>query len=211
MQATSPHDGQGCRFRPLANILAPLDSPAGIMLRFRVTPLMTLSGLASKWSGFEEKAYWLDLKKILQLPLTEVHTKEETPTTDCPPRPAGGVSADGGLRYVVSGRLSRRGTGQNLLRRKANTPDEDRGLLKRNVITRGYCVRATNPREQLVEVLRRFDLLRAMTPFRRCVHCNAVLRPCPKGLISDQLLPETKEHFGDFSVCPACRHIYWKG
>ena len=55
----------------------------------------------------------------------------------------------------------------------------DRGLLKRNVITRGYCVRATNPREQLVEVLRRFDLLRAMTPFRRCVHCNAVLQPCP--------------------------------
>ena len=50
-----------------------------------------------------------------------------------------------------------------------------------------------------------------MTPFRRCVHCNAVLQPCPKGLISDQLLPETKEHFGDLSVCPACGHIYWKG
>ena len=87
----------------------------------------------------------------------------------------------------------------------------DRGLLKRNVITRGYCVRATNPREQLVEVLRRFDLLRAMMPFRRCVHCNAVLQPCPKGLVSDQLLPETKEHFDDFSVCPECEHIYWKG
>ena len=34
------------------------------------------------------------------------------------------ASADGGLRYVVSERLSRRGTGQNFLRRKANTPDE---------------------------------------------------------------------------------------
>jgi len=87
----------------------------------------------------------------------------------------------------------------------------DRGLLKRNVITRGYCVRATHPRKQLVEVLRRFDLLRAMTPFQRCVHCNAVLQPCPKELISAQLLPETKEHFDDFSICPACVHIYWKG
>src|SRR6516164_2368377 len=87
----------------------------------------------------------------------------------------------------------------------------DRGLLKRNVITRGYCVRATDPREQLIEVLRRFDLLRTMTPFRRCVHCNAVLQRCPKELISDQLLPETKEHFNDFSICPACGHIYWKG
>jgi hypothetical protein len=29
---------------------------------------------------------------------------------------------------------------------------------------------------------------------------SAVLQPSAKGLISDQLLPETKEHFDDFSV-----------
>ena len=40
---------------------------------------------------------------------------------------------------------------------------------------------------------------------------SAVLQPSAKGLISDQLLPETKEHFDDFSICPACVPIYWKG
>jgi hypothetical protein len=42
---------------------------------------MTLSGLASEWVGFEQKAYWLNSEKILDLRLTEVHAKEETPTT----------------------------------------------------------------------------------------------------------------------------------
>jgi hypothetical protein len=42
----------------------------------------------------------------------------------------------------------------------------DRGLLKRSVVTRGYCVRATNPREQLAEV-RRFDLSGSMAAFQR--------------------------------------------
>jgi uncharacterized protein len=53
----------------------------------------------------------------------------------------------------------------------------DRGLLKRNIIIRGYFVRATSPREQLIEVLRRFDLFRSISPFERCMHCNTLLRP----------------------------------
>lgn len=87
----------------------------------------------------------------------------------------------------------------------------DRGLLKRNLVIRGYCVRATNPREQLIEVLQRFDLVGSMTPFRRCVHCNALLRPTQKELIGDRLLPETKQSYDEFFVCPGCNRIYWKG
>jgi uncharacterized protein with PIN domain len=87
----------------------------------------------------------------------------------------------------------------------------DRGLLKRNRVTRGYYVRATDPRRQLPEVLRRFDLLGSLAPFQRCVHCNALLQSVPKELISDRLQPETKQHFDEFSICPACARIYWKG
>src|SRR5262245_39978604 len=47
----------------------------------------------------------------------------------------------------------------------------DRGLLKRKLVTHGYCVRDTQPKGQLVEVLRRFDLLKSIQPFERCVHC----------------------------------------
>ncbi len=87
----------------------------------------------------------------------------------------------------------------------------DRGLLKRNIIIRGYFVRATHPREQLVEVLRRFDLFGSVSPFERCIHCNTLLRPVPKEEIADRLLPETRRLYEEFCKCPECHRIYWKG
>lgn len=70
----------------------------------------------------------------------------------------------------------------------------ERGLLKRNIVTRGYYVRATNPPEQFAEVLQRFDLSGAAAPFQRCVHCNELLEPTRKELISERLQPETKQY-----------------
>lgn len=87
----------------------------------------------------------------------------------------------------------------------------DLELLMRTVVTRGYFVRAIEPRIQLAEVVQRFGLIRAITPFCRCVHCNAMLQPVKKELVSNRLLPETKQHFDEFYLCPACERIYWKG
>jgi uncharacterized protein with PIN domain len=87
----------------------------------------------------------------------------------------------------------------------------DRGLLKRNIVTRGYCVRTTSPREQLAEVVQRFDLSGSIAPFQRCVHCNELLEPARKEEISDRLQPETRQYFEEFSLCPGCHQIYWKG
>jgi uncharacterized protein len=87
----------------------------------------------------------------------------------------------------------------------------DRGLLKRNIVKRGYCVRTTNPRAQLAEVLQRFDLSGSIAPFERCVHCNELLQPTRKELISDRLQPDTKQYYEDFCTCPGCHCIYWKG
>ena len=87
----------------------------------------------------------------------------------------------------------------------------DRGLLKRNIVTRGYCVRATNSRQQFAEVLQRFDLAEAVAPFQRCVHCNELLQPARKELVSDRLQPETKQYFEEFNTCPGCHRVYWKG
>ena len=41
----------------------------------------------------------------------------------------------------------------------------DRGQLKRGEVIWGYFVRATEPRAQLVEVLRRFNLFHLAAPF----------------------------------------------
>ena len=87
----------------------------------------------------------------------------------------------------------------------------DRGLLKRNEVKRGYCLRSTEPVHQLVEVLREFELTPAIAPFRRCMHCNALLRATEKEAVEHRLLPETAKYFDEFYLCPACNRVYWKG
>jgi uncharacterized protein with PIN domain len=87
----------------------------------------------------------------------------------------------------------------------------DRGLLKRSIVTRGYCVRSSIPREQLHEVVDRFDLSRASAPFRRCLACNGLLQPVEKQAILKQLPPGTRERFDEFYRCSGCGKIFWPG
>jgi uncharacterized protein with PIN domain len=87
----------------------------------------------------------------------------------------------------------------------------DRGLLKRSQVTHGYCVRTTEPRQQLAEVVQRFDLSDAIAPFQRCLRCNGLLRPVPKEAILDRLPPLTAQYYDDFSQCEACGQVYWPG
>lgn len=87
----------------------------------------------------------------------------------------------------------------------------DRGLLKRNEVRHGYYLRATEPAQQLVEVLREFDLGPAIASFRRCMHCNALLHATEKESIRHRLLPQTAQYFEEFYACPDCERVYWKG
>ena len=87
----------------------------------------------------------------------------------------------------------------------------DRRLLMRTTVTQGYCVRALLSRQQALEVLQRYDLFSAITPFGRCVHCNALLQPVHKAEIIDRLEPLTRRYFNEFQRCPACDQVYWKG
>lgn len=87
----------------------------------------------------------------------------------------------------------------------------DRGLLKRSLATHGYYVRETNPRKQLAQVLQRFDLFRALDPFRRCMHCNAPLHTIPKEMIADRLPDSIRQHHDNFRICNACGRIYREG
>ncbi len=87
----------------------------------------------------------------------------------------------------------------------------DRGLLKRGQVTHGYWVRATEPRRQLVEVLRRFDLFRQTAPFRRCLRCNSLLEPVRKEEIVGRLPSKTRQCYDEFALCRTCDRVYWKG
>jgi len=87
----------------------------------------------------------------------------------------------------------------------------DPGLLKRSAVTHGYCVRETNARRQLVEIVQRFDLFGALAPLQRCLRCNDMLQPVAKDAIRARLEPRTSQLYDEFRICPTCERIYWKG
>jgi hypothetical protein len=87
----------------------------------------------------------------------------------------------------------------------------DRGLLKRKLVTHGYCVRSHDSREQLFEVLRRYALFDELAPWTRCLRCNGKLKPVEKANVLDRLEPKTKLYFDDFHQCDTCAQVYWQG
>ncbi|NIM94911.1 MAG: twitching motility protein PilT [Anaerolineales bacterium] len=88
---------------------------------------------------------------------------------------------------------------------------KDRGLLKRNMVTHGYCVRGKHPREKLVEVIRRFDLGELAQPFHRCIRCNGLMEDATKDEVLDSLPPRVAEAHNEFRRCGSCYQVYWKG
>ncbi len=87
----------------------------------------------------------------------------------------------------------------------------DRGLLKRKVVRRGYCPRENHPRRQLLEVMRRLDLLPASRPLTRCLACNGHLEPVPANQVGDSAPLDIIVSHSDLSRCSGCRRVYWKG
>jgi uncharacterized protein with PIN domain len=87
----------------------------------------------------------------------------------------------------------------------------DLGLLKRGSITHGYYIRASQPRQQVSEVVTRFDLANSVIPFSRCLRCNAQLERRSKDRVLRQLLPAVALRHEEFLGCPVCGRLYWKG
>lgn len=87
----------------------------------------------------------------------------------------------------------------------------DKGLLKHKIVQRGHWVRARDPDEQTIEVIRAFDLERALDPFSRCLECNGALRPAAHEAARGRVPDEVAEAFDAFHECPDCGRIYWPG
>lgn len=87
----------------------------------------------------------------------------------------------------------------------------DIGLLKHKVLQHGYWLRSQQPREQVLEVIRRFSLCASFVPFSRCIACNGLLVTVAKEEILPRLPKQTKEYFTEFYQCASCGKVYWKG
>ncbi|MGH8671468.1 MAG: Mut7-C RNAse domain-containing protein [Burkholderiales bacterium] len=87
----------------------------------------------------------------------------------------------------------------------------DRELLKHRVITHGCFVRATSPAEQLGEILSKLDLYRAVTPFSRCLRCNATLVRLPEDAARERVPQKSARYYREFWICTECDQVYWQG
>ena len=88
---------------------------------------------------------------------------------------------------------------------------KDRTLLADERLQRCYRVREKHPREQVIEVVERFDLFRTCSPLARCIRCNVLLEPARKQDVLENLPPRVAIAFEEFRRCPACKRVYWKG
>ena len=87
----------------------------------------------------------------------------------------------------------------------------DRQLLKRNLVTHGTWIRATDPLEQAREVVRRFDLRSQAAAFTRCPQCNGLLKAVSKEDVLERIPPRTAAWLDDYTACAKCGKLYWRG
>lgn len=87
----------------------------------------------------------------------------------------------------------------------------DRRLLTRSAVTYGHLLRESDPRAQLTEVVKRYDLSPRFAPFTRCMRCNGALEAVAKEAVWERLLPRTRLYYDEFAACRDCGRIFWKG
>ncbi|MFL6591293.1 MAG: Mut7-C RNAse domain-containing protein [Luteimonas sp.] len=87
----------------------------------------------------------------------------------------------------------------------------DTGLLKRAEVTHGAFVRAQDPRQQLREVLDRFQLHGRIAPFSRCGRCNGMLSRLATDDALRMVPPAVAQKHDEFRHCVQCGQVYWPG
>lgn len=87
----------------------------------------------------------------------------------------------------------------------------DKRLLMRNRVVHGGFVHATDPMDQVPEVLHRFGARETFAPFTRCLACNGLLQPVSRDQVSSRLQPDTRRFYDRFWQCAGCHRIYWEG
>ncbi|WP_063049177.1 Mut7-C RNAse domain-containing protein [Nocardia arthritidis] len=87
----------------------------------------------------------------------------------------------------------------------------DRGLLMRRNVAHGVYIRSDRPADQVVEVIRRLDLVARLDPFTRCLRCGGVVEEVAKAAVEDRLEPLTRRHYDTFQQCRDCGRVYWQG
>ncbi len=93
---------------------------------------------------------------------------------------------------------------------------EDRVLLTRDQElarrrgVRALLIESASLEEQILQVFRELKL-ETRNCFSRCPVCNEPLTPVDKESIRDRVPPYVFQTHEQFSLCPGCQRVYWRG
>ncbi|HEX6997110.1 MAG TPA: Mut7-C RNAse domain-containing protein [Gammaproteobacteria bacterium] len=87
----------------------------------------------------------------------------------------------------------------------------DRGLLRHGRVTHGYWLRATDPLEQLEEVVHALHLAGCLEPFARCLECNGLVEPVDAAAVAALVPAGVWSETRRFTRCRGCGQVYWVG
>jgi uncharacterized protein with PIN domain len=87
----------------------------------------------------------------------------------------------------------------------------DRHLQRELRPVRSFAITSSVPLEQLVEVVRAFELRRPAEFLTRCLLCNVPLEVVPPEIAREIVPPSARELPGDVRRCPSCGRVYWRG
>ena len=87
----------------------------------------------------------------------------------------------------------------------------DRRLPEEWWISDIHLVQEQEPRRQLAEVVRHFDLGASIRVLTRCSRCNRTLERITRAQASGRVPSRILEDHEPFSECLACGRVYWEG
>ena len=87
----------------------------------------------------------------------------------------------------------------------------DAKLAGRAKAVRTLLVRSETWEDQVGQVLDVFSLRSAAAPRTRCVVCNQALTPLAKERARNLVAPFVLERGREFSLCPGCGRVFWRG
>ncbi len=116
-----------------------------------------------------------------------------------------------GIDVFFDPRLDDEGIIKRALKEQRIILTRDRRLLHVKEIVHGCCLHSQTPIVQLHEVIDRYDLMKVIKPFSRCMVCNGKLLEVEKNSIINRLEPKTRIYYDRFRRCEKCGKIFWKG
>jgi len=87
----------------------------------------------------------------------------------------------------------------------------DRGILKHTNVTYGQLIRSKKVKEQLKEVMDRFNLQNKKKPFTLCIECNTKFKKISRKEASKTFPYLNDKYYKEFYKCHSCKKIYYKG